>query len=147
MSRRTTTITIDDEGRDLGAKFLLTEMPADQAERWATRALLALTNAGATMPDDVRDAGMAGLAAFGVQALSQLRYRGAVEELLAEMLTCVKYVPNKGPPLPLGEGDMCQIQEVKTFLTVRRALFDLHLGFSKADAPLISTASRRARSA
>jgi len=147
MSRRTTTVTIEAEGRDLGAQFLLTEMPADQAERWATRALLALTTSGAEVPDDLKSAGMAGLAAFGVGALSKLRYHGEVEDLLREMLTCVKYVPKKGPPLPLGEGDMCQVQEVATFFTLRKALFDLHLGFLKADEPLISTGSRRARSA
>lgn len=153
MSRRTTTVTIapdDPDNRDSGARFLLTEMPADQAERWATRALLALTNAGAEIPDDVMGAGMAGLAAFGVGALAKIRYQGDVEVLLAEMLECVKYVPRKGPATELLVGHDCQIQEVSTFLTLRKALFDLHLGFLKADAPPTSAAVvpvRRPRSA
>ena len=53
MPRRTKTYVIADENRDKGKMFLLTEMPALQAEKWAIRAFLALAKAGLVIPDDV----------------------------------------------------------------------------------------------
>ena len=57
MARRTETFTAT-YGRDAGKSFTLTEMPADQAERWAIRALLALAGAGVDRPDGAADAGV-----------------------------------------------------------------------------------------
>ena len=42
MARKVEYITIDQEGRDQGKTFKITEMPALKAEKWATRAFLAL---------------------------------------------------------------------------------------------------------
>lgn len=132
MARRTLTVTIDTEGRDKGKVFKLTEMAADQAERWATRALLALTNAGALLPvATAEDMNMALFAAAGIQALGQLKFETA-KPLLDEMMTCVQYQPPR-PDLPLQQlfaGDMCQVEEVKTFFRLRMEVLTLHTGFS-----------------
>ena len=52
MARKTKRVTITAEGRDKGKTFLITELPADQAERWAIRALLALIQSGAVISED-----------------------------------------------------------------------------------------------
>jgi len=137
MARKTAKLTITDDNRDRGKLFLLTEMSASHAEDWGLRALLALTNAGADVPDDVRGAGMAGVALMGIQALSGLKHADA-KPLLDEVLTCVEIVPDPSKPevrRPLIEDD---IEEVLTRVRLRKAVLELHLGFSVPDNPLKS---------
>ena len=64
MARKTATVLIEDAGRDQGKTFLIREMSAHRAERWATRALMALAKAGVQVPDDLAGAGLAGIAAM-----------------------------------------------------------------------------------
>lgn len=146
MARRTSKFTVratpDREGnvkpgRDEGKVFIITEMSASRAEDWGLRALLALTNAGADIPDDVRGAGMAGVAVMGIQALSGLKHADA-KPLLDEVLTCVEICPDPSRPevlRPLIEDD---IEEVLTRVQLRKAVLELHLNFSVPDNPLRS---------
>src|SRR5690242_1682736 len=100
MSRKIERLTITAEGRDKGKTFILTEMPADQGERWALRALLALTNTGAAIPEEALGAGMAGRAAVGIQALGMLNSI-QVQPLLDELWpTCVRIVPPNEKLMP-----------------------------------------------
>lgn len=132
MARKTKELTITAEGRDAGKVFKLTEMSADQAERWATRAFFAMANAGVELPDNVAEQGMAGLAVVALTGISKLAYEVA-EPLLAEMLTCVKYVHAPGQAAQtIMSGEMCQIEEVKTFMQLRLEVLELHTGFSLA---------------
>jgi hypothetical protein len=147
LTRKTATVTITDEGRDKGKTFILTEMPADQAEAWATRALLALAKAGVDIPDDASDAGMAGIAQAGIGALAHLSYE-QLEPLLAEMWQCVRY--QHKPKAPLQEiisGENSQIEEVKTRVTLRKEVMRLHLGFSQDDSTPTSARPLRAAQA
>ena len=66
--RKTKTVTIESENRDHGKCFLLTEMSAAAAEKWAARAFLALAKSGVNLPDGVADMGLAGVAAAGAGA-------------------------------------------------------------------------------
>jgi hypothetical protein len=130
--RKTERFPITSEGRDKGKIFILTEMPADQGERWAIRALLALTNTGAAIPEEALGAGMAGLAAVGIQALGLLNH-AQVQPLLDELWpTCVRIIPpnEKLMPQEIISGINSQIQEVKTRFEIYRALLKLHTGFS-----------------
>ena len=146
MPRKVSTVTITDEGRDKGKVFVLREMPADQGERWATRALLALTNAGVEIPDGAAEMGWAGIAAAGLQALSKIHFSD-LEPLLDEMWKCVRY--EHAPNLPLQaiiEGENSQIEEIMTRVTLRKEVLKLHVNFSVgADTP--STASPPVRAA
>lgn len=141
MARKFKTVTITAEGRDKGKSFLIVEMSAYDAERWATRALLALSRAGAEVPDDALSAGSLGLVLVGLDALRKLPYEEA-EPLLEEMLGCVHFVPDavKTDPMSgrpatralmrpdaLNDGD---IEEVTTLLQLREEAVSLHLGFS-----------------
>lgn len=147
MSRRVKSIAITTPGRDFGKRFELREMPADQGERWATRAILALANAGAKLPEGTLDGGMAGLeltwrnvVVTGVQALQGLKYH-EVEPLLDEMKHFIKYQPPLVPGTPsppvqqIFPGEDSQIEEVSTWYTLRYELFQLHVDFSLLAAP------------
>lgn len=146
MGRRTSKFTVRPTqgrdgtvkpGRDDGKVFVITEMSASRAEDWGLRAILALTNAGADIPDDVRGAGIAGVAVMGIQALSGLKHADA-KPLLDEVLTCVEFCPDPTKPevlRPLIEDD---IEEVLTRVLLRKAVLELHLNFSVPDNPLMS---------
>lgn len=129
--RREVSITIAEEGRDKGKIFLLREMPAEQAESWGLRLLLALAKGGADVPEDFFAYGMAGVAAFGMRAISGIQWAEA-RELLAEMFQCVMRQPDTHHlevVRPLVEND---IEEVATRLKLREELIILHTGFSLA---------------
>lgn len=135
--RKTKTVLIEREGRDKGKSFLITEMPADQAERWAMRALLGMMRSGVQLPDEALSAGMAAISSYGLQMLA-----GLPEELflslMDEMMACVQYVQPIGGTRPLMEGEGADIEELSTRITLRRAVLELHLGFSLPAAPSIS---------
>ena len=122
--------------RDNGKTFVITELPADQAERWALRVLLAVGRAGVELPEGITaaslatEAGMATLAAVGFKALMSIPWDDAAP-LLAEMLSCVQYEHASNVPAQrIMEGAACQIEEAKTFFALRLKVFELHTGFS-----------------
>jgi hypothetical protein len=122
--------------RDNGKTFLLTEMPADQAERWAMRLLLGAQQSGVEVPANFQEAGMASVAEVGLRALTGLPWAVA-EPLLDEMMGCVQYVPTAAGvgPQALLRGSACQIEDVSTRLKLRLKLFELHTGFSLPESP------------
>lgn len=133
MARRSVTVRIDAEGRDKGKAFLLTEMPATRAEKWAIKALLAISRSGADLPDGFDSLGMAGLARVGIGALLKLPFEDA-EPLLDEMFACVQAIPdptNASVIRSLIEDD---IEEVSTRIKLRFELLKLHTGFSAPGA-------------
>lgn len=139
-------VTITADGRDKGKTFLLRELPADQAERWFYRLVLALANAGAKVPEEILFAGAAGFAEMlptlrnslvvAIRAMRGLDY-DTVRPLLDEMTPCIKWQPPGSPPPPLQElfpGENSQIAEVGTWIKLRFELIQLHVGFSLAAA-------------
>lgn len=123
--------------RDNGKTFKLTEMDAYRGQDWALRALLALAQSGATLPDGALTQGWAGLAGFGLTALLRAPY-GLLRPLLDEMLQQAHYIHAPGQPPQAVTADAagnCPVQEIKTYLALQLALFKLHTGFSVAVAP------------
>lgn len=141
MARREVRLSISSRGRDSGKVFLLTEMPADQAEWWGIRTLCALSAAGLEVPEE--STGMAGLAVVKNLLASLMKIPPQVlKPLLDEMFECVKYQHDpKHPPMQIVAGEASQIEEVATRLEIREALLDLHLGFSLRGAPPISASA------
>lgn len=129
MARKTASVTITAEGRDHGKVFLLTEMPASQAERWATRALLALGRSGTPIDDDVKNSGMAGIAVYGLRAFAAVGFED-IDPLLTEMMDCVQFVPDASKPTVVRDLIEDDIQEVATRVFLRSEVVALHLGFS-----------------
>lgn len=133
MARKTQTVTIAAEGRDKGKVFVLTEMPASQAERWAARALLALGKSGVEIPDEAANAGMAAIAAAGIRAFASVSFDEA-GPLLDEMMLCVQIQPDPAKPDVRRELIEDDIEEVMTRLLLRSEVVALHVGFSITDA-------------
>jgi hypothetical protein len=127
--RKTATVTVDLDGRDNGKQFLLTEMPASQGEKWAMRAMLALTKSGVDVPEEVMASGWAGIAILGIKSLAGVSF-GEAEPLMDEMFRCVQFIPNPANPSvirPLIEDD---IDEIATRAWLRGEVLHLHTGFS-----------------
>ena len=131
MARKTKDLIIDAEGRDKGKRFFLTEMSATQAEKWAARALLALTKSGVEIPDDAAALGLAGVAAVGLKAFSGIPWELA-EPLLDEMMQCVQIKTDPAHPEVIRSLIEEDIEEVATRLKIRLELLELHIGFSLA---------------
>lgn len=133
MARRTKHVTIpsdDPENRDAGKTFLLTEMDAEQAEEWGLRALLALTAAGAEVPDDFEGGGMAAVAAMGVQALQGLKF-DEVKPLWQQMFECIQICPDSRNIQVARSLVPDDIEEVDTRLRLRKEIVELHVNFSR----------------
>ena len=116
---------IADIGRDSGKEFHITEMSATKAENWAIKAILAVGNAGVEIPENLASQGMAGLLAVGYMNLLKIPFDSA-KPLLDEMMDCVQFVPSPSIRRPLIEDD---IEEVRTRLLLRKAIWNLHLDF------------------
>lgn len=131
MALKTKLVPITEDGRDVNKLFLITEMPAVQAEKWGWRTFGACARAGVDIPDDAVERGLAGLLVVGLLSLARIHWHEA-EPLLDEMFSRVQIIPN---PLmievvrPLVESD---IEEVATRLKLRKEVVELHLGFSLA---------------
>lgn len=137
MPRRTKEVVITDEGRDKGKSFLLTEVGALQAEKWAIRAGLLAVQNGVDIRNPID--GMAGLVLAGVfTVLGGLKFSD-LEPLLDEMLTCIQYRPDSRNPdiaksMVVRQLFPDDIEEVQTLFRLRREVVELHLGFSIAAA-------------
>ena len=132
MARRIASFTAS-VGRDAGKVFRITEMPANQAERWAVKAFLAAAKGGITLPEKAADSGFAGIAQMGFSMLANMPPDLAFE-LLDEMMACVQYQPNPAKPEVVRGLIADDIEEVMTRLQLRKAVFDLHVDFSQAAA-------------
>ncbi len=131
MARKTQPVTIEQEGRDKGKTFLLTEMSAVQGELWAARAFFAIANNGIEIPDGLEESGMAGMARFALKLLGKLPFAEA-QPLMAQMFECVRAVPDPNKPefsRPLIEDD---IEEIATRFTLRMKVLELHSDFFRA---------------
>lgn len=130
-------ITITADNRDKGKIFALKEMPTDQSERWAVKAILALTKSGVEVPEEIAlNPSLAGIAYLGIKAFGGME-APVVIQLLDEMFGCIQIRTNPQDPMfkrPLIEGDAGDIEEVATRLQLRMEVFSLHVGFSIADA-------------
>jgi hypothetical protein len=143
MARKIAQWTVEDEGRDKGKVFLLTEMPASRAEAWATRVLLALMGSNTNLPENFADMGMAGLAELGLKAIAGLKWEVA-EPLLEEMLQCVQIIPNPAKPQVVRALVESDIEEILTRFKLRVEVWKLHMDFLQAVAPSFSTGIKSA---
>jgi hypothetical protein len=126
MARNFKEITVEGDNRDKDKRYLITELPASQGEKWAMRALALLAKSGISLPEGgVEQLGMAGIARLGFEALMGINFLD-LEPLLDEMMTCVRALPASGQPRKLQEED---IEEISTRLMLRKEVFELHTAF------------------
>ena len=79
------------ENRDAGKTYLLTEMPALQAERWGRHAIAACSRSDLDIKGELAKLGLLGFYLVGFQALAGGDIH-AVDALMDQMLTCIKIV-------------------------------------------------------
>jgi hypothetical protein len=143
MARKTLTLVIDKPGRDHEKVFVLTEMDADKGEEWAIQVLILLVKSRPDIPKDIISAGWHALGTMGIQALGGIDYKD-LKPLLAEMLTCAKFMPDPNKPnitRPIGLGGANDIEEIATYIQLRKEIFNLHANFSSGGADSGSTTS------
>ena len=140
MARKEKKVVVPDfpgtENRDKDKVFKIVEMPADQAERWAIRALLAVTRANPDLSDlkDIESLGWQGIAKLGLKFIAGLDFEVAAP-LLDEMMTCVRIVRDPRYPEVAQELKLAgDIEEPTTRAWLRSEVLRLHTGFSPADA-------------
>lgn len=125
--RKTKEVTISNKkSRDDGKTYVITEMPAEQAEWWAFRVLQAILGSDAEIDFDAPFVEMAkqGLSALGKMSPDKAK------PLLDEMMDCVR-MKIKGTTRDLIDGD---IEEVSTRIQLRKEVFNLHVDFLESGA-------------
>lgn len=136
MARRTSFVTIQgdkEKNRDVGKVFKLTEMPPMQSEKWAYRAFLALASGGIEIPEDIAQQGLMGIAQMGIKIFGSMRWPDA-EPLLDEMMGCIEVVPDPANRAVTTQLFGASLDEVSTLMTLRKAIFALHVDFSQLGA-------------
>ena len=128
MARKTIDFTGSD-GRDVGKKYLITEMSASKAEGFAVKALLAMGKQGIEVPEGL---GFVGLVQAGLSNLLKMDYELAAP-ILDEMMQCVEYIadpihPEAKTKLTSANQDYA-IEEVVTRFKLRKAIWDMHVEF------------------
>ena len=126
MARKEVEIKIED-GRDAGKVFKITEMPAIQIDKWATKALLLLGKAGMNISVlnsmNVEDI---------ITAISKADY-DETEKLLSEMLACCSFQKD-GVSVIMKESMVDSvIEEWTTVFRLRIEAIKLNLGFLEQD--------------
>lgn len=134
--RNKKTIRIETDGRDKGKEFILTELSSYEAEQWVWKLMPVLAQSGITVDEDTLKGGFAAIAAMGAANILRMPY-GFVKSLLDEMAPCIQYqhYDEHGralPPAPIVLNQDCQIEEVATWFTLRKAVLDLHIAPLKA---------------
>lgn len=133
MARNSVVVTISDEGRDKGKRFRITEWPAQTAEEWGLRVLLALGAAGVEIPPEILQLGGVAVIYFAGQHLLKIRERKAIR-LARELMECVQICEDK-----LDRGVVANdIEEVATRLTLKKEALKLTYGFFDLAASLSS---------
>lgn len=133
--RHTKYVTAD-TGRDNGKLFLLTEMPCYSGMKWGAKAVLALVNAGVSLPDGSGNLGFAGLIGVAFKELRNGIKWEDLEPLLDELMECVKIVPNPDNKEVTRQLIASDIEEIATMLKLQSEVFKLHVNFIQTESNL-----------
>lgn len=128
MARKIVEVPIQDENRDKGKVFVITEMSSEQVESWGMRVLLALVGSNVNVPEDFAELGMAGLAEYGLRALASLKWQDA-EPLLKEMFSGIQIRADRTKPHIIRDMWDADIEEVSTRLKLRAEWWKMHTDF------------------
>ncbi len=137
MARREVDYTVTDEGRDKGKTYHLTEMSCVQAEKWAIRTMRAMLLAGIPVSAEMIAGGIGSLANVNPALILNID----LDEVFAlgeELMQCVSIKPDPmHPGLIRKNAQMVEsdIEEIRTRLNLKLAVYRLIVGFSPADAP------------
>ena len=113
-----------EEGRDAGKVFVITEMPALQMDKWATRALCAIGRS--------QESGIMALLALGVTELINSFMKAdyeKIEPLMQEMLQCCSFKKDNARVVLKDDFVNDIIEDWNTITMLRIEAIKLNLGF------------------
>lgn len=121
-------------GRDKGKNFLITEMPAIQADEWAHRLIEQAANSGVNLKNvDVLNldtksmSGMIEIGAAIFSILGRIPYETSRDMKFELLNRCVKIVPTGGQPRQcLWEQE---IEDFQNFTLLAAEALKVHIGF------------------
>ncbi|HDU2632356.1 TPA: hypothetical protein ACHR7L_004671 [Yersinia enterocolitica] len=129
MSRKQITYTVEDEGRDKGKEFIITEMSAWDAEELSEEIYRAMGHGEFnSLPADVVAMGVAGLATVGVSVLAAAP--ASVSRPISDrILSTVEIViTNEGKDINRAIKPI-DFEEISTIRTLKDKVFELNFGF------------------
>lgn len=137
--RKTVEVVVREKNRDEGKTFLITEMSAYDAESWANRAFLALSEASLDLPPGLEGGGMPAFMEI-VRLFGHVRFP-TLKPLMDELLDCVAVQPdptNKAftRALVRGQAGNDDVEEVSTYQLLRQEVASLHVNFTMAASVL-----------
>ena len=134
---KTKTVTIE-KGRDKGKKFLITEMPAMQADEWSHQLIEQASLSGVNLKDvdilNMNTDSMKGMVEIGVgifTVLGRIPYQISREMKFDLLNRCVQLVPSSGNPRAC-EWDQ-EILDFPNFTKLAFNVIELHIGFLAKD--------------
>jgi hypothetical protein len=127
MARKEKLVTIDDEGRDNGRTFVLTEMDSWEATVLTAKIAHALAVSGIDIPAIAKNP--EGLAEAGIRLMMYIAPQVGVP-IMEQVKDCIQCTTPKGATVPMIEDN--KPQEIRTWFTLFKEIFYLHLGFSEA---------------
>ncbi|EKN3386119.1 hypothetical protein ACPSVR_004278 [Yersinia enterocolitica] len=129
MSRKQITYTVEDEGRDKGKEFIITEMSAWDAEELSEEIYRAMGHGEFnSLPADVVAMGVAGLATVGISVLAAAP--ASVSRPISDrILSTVEIViTNEGKDINRAIKPL-DFEEISTIRTLKDKVFELNFGF------------------
>ncbi|HEI6738486.1 TPA: hypothetical protein SJ142_003014 [Yersinia enterocolitica] len=129
MSRKQITFIVEDEGRDKGKEFIITEMSAWDAEELSEEIYRAMGHGEFnSLPADVVSMGVAGLATVGVSVLAAAP--ASVSRPISDrILSTVEIViTNEGKDITRSIKPI-DFEEISTIRTLKDKVFELNFGF------------------
>lgn len=136
---KTKTVTIE-KGRDKGKTFLITEMPAIQADEWAHQLLEQAANSGVNLKEvdvlNLDTKSMSGMVEIGAAVFTVLGRIPAEKsrEMKFDMLnTCVQIVPTSGEPRACIWDQ--EIKDFKNFTILAAHAIGIHIDFLEQGEP------------
>lgn len=139
MARKQITHIVEDDGRDKGKEFLITEMPAWDADTLAQDIWRAMGDAKFTgIPQDVIAMGCAGLATLGLSVLSASKPEVAAV-MRDKLLATVEVVITHEGQQQVRKVNSIDFEEVQTIRTLMDKVFQVNFGFlviaAESDSP------------
>ncbi|CQJ65533.1 hypothetical protein [Yersinia enterocolitica] len=129
MSRKQITFIVEDEGRDKGKEFIITEMSAWDAEELSEEIYRAMGHGEFnSLPADVVSMGVAGLATVGISVLAAAP--ASVSRPISDrILSTVEIViTNEGKDITRSIKPI-DFEEISTIRTLKDKVFELNFGF------------------
>jgi hypothetical protein len=119
-------------GRDANKIFVITELPAVQAEKWGWRMFLCVKGTAGFVDDAVARLGMIGVAIRGINTfLAAAVDFSVLEPLLDELFTCVRMIRDPAKLDVITEfKPLMDLEEPVTVGWLRSEVLRVHTGFS-----------------